>query len=148
MGRVDPFSYDLFGDALGPGSLECSVEIASAMAAGIKRAREKRGMTREIIASEMTRYLRETISEGQLDAYTSPARDKHQINLRRAMAFDAALGDPVLLTLYAKKIGGLRVISEEDAAYIELGRIHQEEKELAERKRALQIMLKAKGNLR
>jgi hypothetical protein len=49
----------------------------------------------------------------------------------------------VLLSLYARKRGERRVVSAEEAAYIELGHIHQEEKALAERKRALQTLLKS-----
>jgi hypothetical protein len=145
MGRADPFTQDLFStQQTRAGSLACGVEIAAIMAEAIDRARE-RGITREMIVTRMSAYLGEVMSENMLNAYTAQSRDKHEINLRRAMAFDAALQEDVLLALYAQKRGGRRVITAEDAAYIELGRIHQEEKDLAERKRALQAMLKAKG---
>lgn len=143
MPRVDPFTQDLFSQPRA-GSLGCAIEIAATMADAIDRARE-RGMTREMIATAMSYHLGETMSENMLNAYTAQSREKHEINLRRAMAFDAALGEDVLLNLYAQKRGGRRVISEEEAAYIELGRIHQEEKDLADRKRALQAMLRVKG---
>ncbi|BCB26448.1 hypothetical protein SKTS_13340 [Sulfurimicrobium lacus] len=143
MKRVDPFTQDLFTQPRA-GSLACGIEIAATMVEAIDRARE-RGITREMIAASMGYHLGETMSENMLNAYTAQSRDKHEINLRRAMAFDAALQEDVLLNLYAQKRGGRRVITDEEAAYIELGRIHQEEKDLAERKRALQLMLKVKG---
>lgn len=143
MKRIDPFTPDLFTQPRA-GSLACGIEIAAAMADAIDRARE-RGITRDMIVSNMSYHLGETMSENMLNAYTAQSRDKHEINLRRAMAFDAAIGEDVLLSLYAQKRGGRRVITDEEAAYIELGRIHQEEKDLAERKRALQAMLRVKG---
>jgi len=45
--------------------------------------------------------------------------------------------------LYAAKLGGRRVVSADEAAFIELGRIQQQEQQLAARKRALQTLLKA-----
>ena len=143
MRRADPFTQDLFTQPRA-GSLACGIEIAATLSDAIDRARD-RGITRKIIVEKMSYHLGESMSENMLDAYTAKSRDKHEINLRRAMAFDAALQEDVLLNLYADKRGGRRVFTEEEAAYIELGRIHQEEKDLAERKRALQLMLKVKG---
>lgn len=133
--------FDVVSDTAG--SLACGVEIAAAMADALERARN-RGISRKQVAEQMSHLLGEKFTDAMLNAYTAQSHGQHEINLRRAMAFDAALEEDVLLTMYAKKRGGRKVITAEDAAYIELGRIHQAEKELAERKRALQLMLKLK----
>lgn len=134
---------DLFEQAPGAGSLACAIEIAAAMSAAIDEARQ-RGLSREDIANRMSYHLGERLSVAMLNAYTAPSRDTHEINLRRAMAFDAAIERDVLLQIFAGKRGNRRVISQEEAIYIELGKIHQQERELAERKRTLQAMHKLK----
>lgn len=138
----DEASFDLFADAPErPGQMGCAVEIAATMAQAIERARE-RGVSREDVVARMAFHLGERLSEATLNGYTSQAHAEREISLRRAMAFDAALGEDVLLGLFARKRGGRRVVTESEAAYIELGRIHQQERALAERKRALQTLLK------
>ena len=128
----------------GAGSLGCAVEIQATVAAALARAAE-RGVSREQVAERMGLHLGEARSRHVRDGYAAPSHPNHEINLRRAMAFDAALGEDVLLSLYARKRGGRRVITHEEAALLELGRIHQAERELAERRRALQSILKTKG---
>lgn len=141
----DRATIDLFADAPErPGSLGCGIEIAATMKAAIEQARE-RGLSRADIAERMSFHLGEKLSEATLNGYTAQSHDEREPSLRRAMAFDAALGMDVLLSLYAHKRGDRRVITADEAAYIELGRIHQQEKALAERKRVLQTLLKA-GN--
>lgn len=144
-------TMDLFRDEQaapqsGPGSLSCAIEIAATMSAALDRARAA-GDKREAIAARMSYHLGQTVSEAMLNAYTAPSRDTHEISLRRAMAFDAAIGSDQLLGLYATK-RGRRVITAADAAFIELGRIHQQERDLAERKKALQLLLKTGGLLK
>ena len=131
--RADGLTADLFDalpgaagglDGLLPGRMGCAVEIAAVMA-------------------QANDVLGERLSEATLNGYTSQAHAEREISLRRAMAFDAALGADVLLGLYAQKCGGRRVVSADEAAFIELGRIQQQEQQLAARKRALQTLLKA-----
>lgn len=147
---VESHSLDLFADAPErPGSLGCRVEIAATMAEALRAAAE-RGLTRDAVAERMAYHLGDKFNPATLNGYTAPshtdkAEQPRDISLQRAMAFDAALGQDVLLGLYARKRGERRVITAGEAALIELGRIHQQEKELAERKRALQILLKTGG---
>ncbi|MDO8931841.1 MAG: hypothetical protein Q7U97_05560 [Rhodocyclaceae bacterium] len=139
----DRLSLDLFANAPEqPGGLGCAIEIAATMAEALDLARE-RGLSRAVVAHSMSFHLGEKVSEATLNGYTAQSHGEREPSLRRAMAFDAALGDDVLLGLYARKRGGRRVVTAEEAAYIELGRIQQKEKALAERKRALQTLLKA-----
>lgn len=143
-------SLDLFADAPErPGGLGCRVEIAATMADALKAA-AGRGMDRDAVAERMAFHLGDKFNPATLNGYTAPshtekAEQPRDISLLRAMAFDAALGQDVLLGLYARKRGERRVISADEAAFIELGRIHQQERDLAERKRALQSLLKTGG---
>lgn len=134
------------------GSLGCRAEVAAAMVEAMKLA-AARNIDREEIASRMSVYLGEKISAGTLNGYcapshTSQAADNGQpardISFMRAMAFDAAVEEDVLLGLYADKIGGRRVVSGDDAALLEWARLHHQEKELSERKKALEMVMKLK----
>lgn len=139
----DRLSLDLFADAAErPGALGCRIEIAATMAEALERARS-RGLTRAQVAERMGFHLGEKLSEATLDGYCAQAHADREPSLRRAMAFDAALDEDVLLSLYARKRGERHVITAEEATYIELGRIHQQERKLADRKRALQTLLKS-----
>ena len=141
----DHRSLDLFADAPErPGGLGCAIEIAATMAQALERVRA-RNFTRGDVVERMSFHLGERLSEATLNGYTSQSQGEREISLRRAMAFDAALNEDVLLGLFAEKRGGRRVVTPADAAYIELGRIQQTERELAERKRALQTLLKSGG---
>lgn len=141
------YSLDLFADAPErPGALGCRVEIAATMADALKAA-AARGLDRDAVAKRMAFHLGDKFNPATLNGYTAPshtdkAEQPRDISLMRAMAFDAAMGADVLMGLYARKRGDRRVITADEAAFIELGRIHQQERELAERKRALQTLLK------
>lgn len=136
-----------------PGSMGCRAEIAATLSDAMKRAANK-GITREEIAARMGTFLGEKISVATLNGYSSqshtalaadngePARD---ISFMRAMAFDAAVEEDVLMGLFSDKRGGRCVVSGEDAALLEWARLHQEEKALVEKKRALEAVMKIKG---
>ena len=147
--RAD-MTFDLFADApQRPGEMGCRVEIAATMAEALRIAATQ-GLTREAVAERMAFHLGDKFNPATLNSYTAPshtekAEQPRDISLLRAMAFDAALEQDVLLGLYARKRGDRRVITADEAAFIELGHIHQQERELAERKKALQTLLKAGG---
>lgn len=151
---ADLLTFDLFRDnATRPGSLGCRAEIAATVAGALKRAAD-RGLAREEIAARMGVYLGEKIGAATLSGYAAqshtagaadrgePARD---ISLLRALAFDAAVEEDALLALFAEKRGARRVVSAGDAALLEWAKLHQEEKALAEKKRALEAVMRLKG---
>jgi len=150
-------TLDLFSsNTTRPGSLGCRAEVAATMADAIRRATD-RGINREDIAARMSAYLGEKISAGTLNGYTAPSHTSHtsqaaasgqparDISFMRAMAFDAAVEEDVLLALFAEKRNSRKIISGEDAALLEWARLHQQEKELGERKRVLEAVMKVKG---
>lgn len=148
-------SLDLFApSAIRAGSLGCRAETAAAMADALGRA-AARGITREEIASRMSAYLGEKISVATINGYTAPShtsqaaengQSARDISLIRAMAFDGAVEEDALLGLFAEKLGNRRVVTDADAALLEWAKLHRQEKELAERRKALEAVLKAKGN--
>lgn len=125
------------------GSLACAIEVTAVMNEVIRRCAQ-RDLKREDIVQRMSDYLGEPVSLAMLNAYTAKSRDTHEISLRRAMAFDAATECDALLQLFAGKRGRV-TINTEEAHYIELGRIHQQERDLAERKKLIQLQLRIKG---
>lgn len=146
-------TLDLFTpSATRPGSLGCIAEIAATMADAMNRAAD-RGISREEIANRMSIYLGKKVGVATLNGYTAPSHTTQAAergtveripSFDQAMAFDAAVEDDVLLGLFAEKRGGRRVVSSDDAALLEWARLHREEKELAERKRALEAVMKLK----
>ncbi len=145
MAKRDSATPDLFNDtdSSNPGSVACSIEIAHTMSEALDRCRDA-GVDREQVADRMSFLLGDQeVSVAMLNAYTAASRTTHQINVERAIAFDqtvkSVLGQRPLLRLQAKHAQE-RVVTTEEAAFIELGRIYQQERELAQRKRALLIL--------
>lgn len=143
IGMADRLTLDLFdAHAHGPGSLALDIEICAVIADALAKAAAN-GMTREDVAARMSRLCGEKVGVNSLNDWSSAAHANHRITLARAVVFDAALGGDPLLGLHAGK-RGYKVVSHADAALLELGRIHQQERDLAERKRALQTLLRNK----
>lgn len=133
---------DLFSGAPDqPGGLGCAVEIAAAITQALESARLKKGVSRETVVQRMGFHLGERLSEATLNSYTSQAQEGREISLRRAMAFDAAIGSDVLLALYARKRGARQVVTQEDGELLEWARLHQQEKVITARKRALEAAI-------
>lgn len=125
-----------------PGALDCGTELAATMAQALDAARQQ-GLTRETVADRMAYYLGRPLSVTTLHGWCAQSHTDREPNLRQAMAFDAALDRDVLLGLAARKLGGRRVISAGDAALLEWAQLHQQEREIAERKKALAATLKS-----
>jgi hypothetical protein len=151
---MDRHTLNLFGDnGTRPGAMGCRAEVVQAMAAALRRAAE-RGITREEVASRMATFLGEKFGVGTLNglvaqSHTTQAEERgnavRDISLLKAMAFDAAVEEDVLLGLFAHKRGDRQVVSSDDAALLEWAHLHRQEKELAERKKAIEAALRLKG---
>ena len=111
-------------------------EISGAMSEAIS-ACEKDIYT---IAADMSRMLGREVSINTLRKYSSPAAEDHVPNLETAMAFDAATGQMALISIYANKLG-CSVLPGKDKLLAELGRIEQQESDLAKQKRAIKQFL-------
>lgn len=132
-----------------PGAMGCRLEIAATLREALEKA-AARGLSREDIANRMVYHLGERISKDTLDGYVAPSHTENShtprdIKLIHAMAFDAAVEHDALMGLYAAKLGGRVLVSGDEAALLEWARLHHEEKALADRRRALEAVLKMKG---
>jgi len=147
---IDTRSGDLFEAGVErPGAMGCRLEIAATMRQALDSA-GKRGLTRETVAARMVWHLGERLSKDTLDGYVAPSHTENattprDIKLIHAMAFDAAVEEDALMGIYSAKRGGRILVNEDDAALLEWARLHQQEKALSERKRALEAVLKMKG---
>jgi transcriptional regulator with XRE-family HTH domain len=140
---IDTLTPDLFNQTPErPGTLGCAIEIAATIGEALEQARKARGLNREQVAERMSYHLGERLSANMLNNYASQSHEKHEISLRRAIALDAALDQDVLLGLWASKRGGRQVVSQDDAALLEWARLHHQERELAERRKALEAAIK------
>ena len=142
-------TVDLFSDesAHNPGSVACSIEIAHTMSDALDKCRVA-GVDRTKVAERMSWLLGDQeVSVAMLNAYTAASRTTHQINVERAIAFDSAvhgaIGKRPLLHLQASHAKE-HLVSQDEFALIELGRIYLQQRELSERRRALQVILKGK----
>lgn len=145
MSKTDPYSLDLFTQSdERAGTLACGIEIAATINEALDKAKAH-GVTREEVAVRMSYHLGEKFGVPTLEGYAAESHKDRHISLVRAMAFDAALGADVLLGLYARKRGERAIVSRDDAELLEWARLHREEKALAERKRALEAVMKLKG---
>lgn len=131
---ADLFSHRAYAQA---GSLACSIEVAHTMSEAIEAC----GHDRAEIIARMSRYLGRTVTLPVINAYTSEARSTHNISLERAIAFDHATESFALLALHARKCNA-QVLMGNDVLLTELGRIEQTKREMAERERALRILLR------
>lgn len=130
--------------APGAGALGFAVELAACMAQALETARHQ-GLPRETVAERMGYYLGAPLSVATLNGHCAQSHADREPTLRQAMAFDAALGRDVLLGLWCSKAGGRHVVDADDAALLEWARLHQQERAIAERKKALQASLRVRG---
>lgn len=139
--KTDIFTTDLFevprAAISSPGSLACRQEIAAVMSDAI---RNNTASDRYQIAAEMSRLLGRDFSKNMLDAYTAESREDHMPPIDTAIAFDMAVGGFSLINIYAAKLG-CKVMVGSEVLLHELGRIEQEEANLAKRKKALKKYL-------
>lgn len=145
-GLFDPAALAAAGLSAGPGAgaLGCAVELAACMAQALDLAKG-RGLARETVAERMGYYLGAPLSVSTLNGYCAQSHAEREPSLRQAMAFDTALGRDVLLGMWCTKTGGRAVVDANDAELLEWARLHQQEREIAERKKALQASLKLRG---
>jgi len=139
MRAPDVQTRDLFAEAppVQPGSLACSVEVAHTMSEALKAC----PYDRYEVAARMSRYLGRDVTQAMLNAYTAESRETHNVSLERAIAFDHATERFALLQLHARKCGAT-VLMGNDVLLAELGRIEHAKREMADREKALRVLLR------
>lgn len=119
-----------------PGSINYSREIAAVMSQALKDC----PYDRIEVAARMSRLLGREVTVAMLNAYTAESRETHNINLERAIAFDAATEGYALLDFYAGK-RGCRALVGKDALLAELGRLEQARAEISGKASQLRKLL-------
>lgn len=107
---------------------------------------DRRGMSREEIASRMSAYLGERVSVNMLNAYASTARTDHSIGLPRTLALLRATGDRRLLEMLAEECSWA-VIERRHLVLIEMAAAHEAGRRLARHQRTLRRAARAGGTL-
>jgi hypothetical protein len=103
-------------------------------------------LSRDEIAERMGAYLGCEVSVSQLNAWTAESKGGYRFPLAYLPAFCRAVGSSHVLAQVARSCG-LYVIAEEEYRIFELGKIEQQERLLAARKRVLQKELQRGSEL-
>jgi hypothetical protein len=118
-----------------------SCNISALIRAGISDALKNCTLSRYHVAAKMSELLGREITKAQLDAFSAESKDGHRFPLEYLPAFIMATGDMSLMRMLAEQCNGY-FIQNEDALKLELGKIADEERQLKERRRAIQTILK------
>lgn len=126
------------GPSDNPGDLDINSELMGAIAAMIKRARQ-RGLTRERIVERMNLALPELtkpLTLRQLNAWTASSKEHSEFPARYLPAFCWACGSMLALAVGPAALNH-DVIDSDDARALELGHIEMQRAELNKRRRLL-----------
>ncbi len=93
-------------------------------------------LSREQVASELSRLTGEAISINHINNWTSPAKEGWRFPLEYVAAFAVVTQNQGIIDA-ALEGTGLAVIGEEEQAYVEFGRIMIEDKKRMKKKKAL-----------
>ncbi len=89
------------------------------------------GKSRDQVAQEMSAYLGVEVTENMLNAYTSPARENHNISAVRLIALAVVTGDHRLLSIGPDR-AGLAVVEERYLSVIRAKQMRDKAAELAD----------------
>lgn len=119
-----------------PGCFDISKSIRAIITDSLKHT----SLSRHQVAARMSELLGREITKAQLDAFSAESKENHRFPLEYLPAFVEATGDRSLIRFIAEKCMGY-YIENADALHLELGRIHEQEKVLKDRKRAISSVL-------
>ncbi|WP_138891117.1 DNA transposition protein [Mycobacterium sp. KBS0706] len=106
-----------------------SASLAARLCRGLKLALADSEMSRADVASRMSDYLGETVTEAMLNAYVSEARGQHVINAVRLLSFLAVTQDPRPLNALLDEMGWV-VIDKKYLPWIEVGMLREQRERL------------------
>lgn len=142
--RRDSLTADLFQIPSAPaptiGSLNFAVELANFLTEAMRRS----GHNRYQIAARMSELTGEDITKTMLDAWTAESKAGHRFPFEYSAAFEVACETTGLQELLGRKRGS-RILVGKDNLFAELGRIHAERAELAEREKTIKKQLGEKN---
>lgn len=113
-----------------------SLRTSEGVKESLREALRNCGLSREVIAEELSRLTGESISIHQINNWTSAAKEDRSIPLEQLAALTIVTGDAGLAQA-ALECAGYVVLRPEERAFYDLGRLAAEDKERAKRKREL-----------
>jgi len=112
------------------GSLRAKEAVKDALKAALQRC----GLSREVVADELSRLTGEQISIHQINNWIAPTKDDRCIPLEYAGALATITGDIQFLQV-AVEATGILVLNKDQAPYYELGRITAEDRVRAKKRK-------------
>jgi hypothetical protein len=119
-----------------PGSCADATVVRSIISDSIRLSKK----SRETIAEEMSCLTGDRVTLRMLNSYSSAAAEPHRFPVQYARAFCQVTGDWRLLSCIAER-SGLRLIGNEEAQLLELGRQYLIRKRAEERTSSLELAL-------
>lgn len=114
------------------GSLRTSEAVKEALRIALRNC----GLSREVIADELTRLTGESISIHQINNWAAPGKGDRSIPLEQLAALTLVTGDSGLASA-ALECAGWTVLRPEDRPFYELGRMTAEDRERTRKRREL-----------
>lgn len=114
------------------GSLRAKEAVKDALKTALRRC----GLSREVVAEELTRLTGEQISHHQINNWIAPTKDDRCVPLEYAGALAIITGDVQFLRV-AVEAAGMLVLTKDQAPYFELGRITAEDRARAAARKAI-----------
>jgi hypothetical protein len=132
---LDSFNRSSSSECI-PGCYDISRSIRAIITDSLRQSPKSRHQ----VAARMSELLGREITKAQLDAFSAESKENHRFPLEYLPAFVEATGDRSLIRFIAEKCMGY-YIENADALHLELGRIHEQEKVLKDRKRIISSIL-------
>lgn len=120
------------------GSLRAKEAVKDALKAALTRC----GLSREVVADELTRLTGENISIHQINNWVAPGKDDRCMPLEYAGALAVITGDAGFVQA-AVNAAGLMVLDHQQAPFYELGRLAAEDRERTRKKREIMDRIKS-----
>ncbi|MEZ5648658.1 MAG: hypothetical protein R3E60_06970 [Alphaproteobacteria bacterium] len=114
------------------GSLEYAPELCGILSLALKDCPDSRA----VVAAKMSDLTGQQITEAMLNAWTSPAHDRHRFPFEFAGAFEEATGTTCLQELLARK-RGCKVLAGRQVLEAELGNIERSIVELTNKRKRI-----------
>jgi hypothetical protein len=112
-----------------PGSLDCRVAVATLVAQGLDTA-ARADSDRHVVAADMGRLMGTgNISKNRLDKIAAPSQEGFDLKAHEIPALTLATKDFSLIRYLAGRCG-LHVVTDEEMALVELGRLTQANSEV------------------
>lgn len=123
-------------DVMEAGCMNISTRLREELSRGLKQS----SYSRYEVASRMSEALGVEVTKSQLDSWTAESKEQHRFPAEYLPAFCAVTGYKQPLQMMAEMIH-CYLLESEEALLAELGKIDQQEKELARKKKAVRELI-------